>query len=556
MSAAALVGPWPGAAAPEPATACFTGRVVKAEAFRADDGVIMTRVWVRHSDFGRAADVEMLQAGGSVGRERSAYGGYEPLGAGDVGVFTAGDDGGVLRLRAFHRIAGAPGLLTVAPAGNLLAGSNGVPGRFTASDRGEGIPYYVDASVLPAGVSTAQALTALSHALSAWRTNSSLIFTDMGLETFGRGADAVTSHPGAICIQLGDPYNRVGAYMVDVMGVGGRVEGYTDDYASGGEGGRIGAREFYRTVRGYVIVSHTAAGISNLLTYEEVLGHEVGHALGLAHSSNAPALMWPAAHGDGRGASLGTDDVATIRSIYPTNTPPYGYGRVMRIVVGSPPPAIPGVNELMLWGADLQGAPLSIQLTNMTSDYGSFSTSSNRLGYIYAWWSDTDYEVADPLSGEFYDRVHVRWSDGVNLSPPAEVRVVAYYSDSYSESGNSGSDGLPNAWMNTHFGHLDPRVSDSSRAADDADGDGYPNLTEYLIGSNPRDRASNMRIMMLAPAALRWQARMLDLYALEASASLTGRFTRCANPVAPTGGVGVVSVPTNAARFLRMSRIP
>jgi Matrixin len=61
------------------------------------------------------------------------------------------------------------------------------------------------------------------------------------------------------------------------------------------------------------------------LAARELFAHELGHTLGLAHSSenslepNATlrdALMYFAVHNDGRGASLRTDDLAGIRSLY------------------------------------------------------------------------------------------------------------------------------------------------------------------------------------------------------------------------------------------------
>ncbi len=60
--------------------------------------------------------------------------------------------------------------------------------------------------------------------------------------------------------------------------------------------------------------------------YEEVLAHELGHALGIDHPCGSfitcdrvtnEAIMRAYAHGDGRGAALSSDDIAAALSLYP-----------------------------------------------------------------------------------------------------------------------------------------------------------------------------------------------------------------------------------------------
>ncbi len=51
---------------------------------------------------------------------------------------------------------------------------------------------------------------------------------------------------------------------------------------------------------------------------EEVFAHEVGHSLGLGHSTVAQALMRAYAYGDGRGARLSDDERAALAALYGT----------------------------------------------------------------------------------------------------------------------------------------------------------------------------------------------------------------------------------------------
>jgi matrixin len=66
---------------------------------------------------------------------------------------------------------------------------------------------------------------------------------------------------------------------------------------------------------------------------EELFAHELGHTLGLGHSSESrsesnpvlrDALMFAFIHDDGRGARFGSDDLAGIRSLYAPNVPTSG----------------------------------------------------------------------------------------------------------------------------------------------------------------------------------------------------------------------------------------
>jgi hypothetical protein len=94
--------------------------------------------------------------------------------------------------------------------------------------------------------------------------------------------------------------------------------------------GRFDGRTFIRIQGGDVVMND---GIQCLFSrspnaskfMEEVVAHEVGHTLGLGHSSENPnepsallrqALMYYRAHDDGRGARLNSDDVAGLQALY------------------------------------------------------------------------------------------------------------------------------------------------------------------------------------------------------------------------------------------------
>jgi hypothetical protein len=451
----------------------------------------------------------------------------------------------------------APSSLLGSSATNLLVGVDNLPARFLLPDRGEPIVYYVDADYLPAGMTLTQALGAVGNALGAWTNVSSVRYQFGGLQSFGQGADKVLASDGLLRIQLHDHYGSIGG-SGEVLGYGGH--GWTSNNTSSGwtTGGNALGNDFHKTVKGYVVLQHTDVFMQNITNFGEVLCHEIGHTLGLAHSSESPsesnpilsqAVMYYLAHGNGRGATLNSFDTNVIRQVHsPTNTPPYCYDRVMDTISASSLLSIPGVNTVQLRGYDLQGNSLSLSTDGATANNGSFVMANSNL--TFNPHNFVDAPRLDPASGFYYDKVYARYSDGVNASPFIQVRVVSIGFDSYSE-------GISDTWRQTYFGNPNPSIGSNHHAGNDADADGFSNLQEFWLGSSPTNKLSSLATTLLSATNLQFEAKPYELYELYSSTNLT-TWTRQLNPILATNNPCRVTGFTNGGprQFFRVDKIP
>ena len=141
---------------------------------------------------------------------------------------------------------------------------------------------------------------------------------------------------------------------------------------------------------------------------------------------------------------------------------------------------------------------------------GKFSNSGSIISYaIDGYYNDS---TVDNINSDYYDKLEARFSDGVHLSPFFSVRIVGVRGDS---APFAAPDGIPDSWMTTYFGS-----AGGSNASSDEDGDGFDNLSEYQLGTNPADANSQFKIIQYTNQSLKWTSQPFTLYQVEASTNL------------------------------------
>lgn len=191
------------------------------------------------------------------------------------------------------------------------------PARWHEADTST--PVYVDTQAGGHPQFAGGGLTQLSNAAALWSAAGSLRLTN-GVSRTAR-CFSNSENDGRLSVTYGDPCNEI-ADASSTLAIGGA-------YYSSSPQRTINGVTYWRITKGMIVTDNPTSKFSGFTTgcYEEMLVHELGHAIGFGHAAARPAIMYPSISSGCFSrvvsAPLGADDLAGMAAVYPgTGAPP------------------------------------------------------------------------------------------------------------------------------------------------------------------------------------------------------------------------------------------
>lgn len=217
-----------------------------------------------------------------------------------------------------------------APAPAALDGRSGpsfslltsTPARWHEAD--SGTPVYVDSQTGGHPQFAGGGLAQLSNAVAAWSAAGSLRLQN-GVARSAR-CFYNSEYDERISVSYGDPCGEI-SDASSTLAIGGAYYSSIDQRA-------VNGLTYWKITKGMVVVDNPPSKFASFTTgcYEEMLVHELGHAIGFGHAAARPAIMYPSISSGcfsrAVSAPLGADDLAAMASVYPGGAVP-------------PPPPLP-----------------------------------------------------------------------------------------------------------------------------------------------------------------------------------------------------------------------
>lgn len=233
-------------------------------------------------------------------------------------------------LEALATLAGTsvtmPASARVTPAAReavpAVAGANaGTPAAARWHEADWGAPVFVDSMSSGHPLFPGGGFAQLLRAIGLWSGPSALRLLPgviRGPRCFGNTEAA----DGRVSVSYDDPCDEI-ADTSPTLALGGA-------YHSSADVRVVNGQRFWKITKGVVVIDDARAKFTSLSTgcYEEILAHELGHAVGLAHAAATPAVMapWLAPECVHRSESLPlqSPDLTALGSAYPAATPADG----------------------------------------------------------------------------------------------------------------------------------------------------------------------------------------------------------------------------------------
>lgn len=284
------------------------------------------------------------------------------------------------------RASAVGAVLAPAPGGEKSSGSGrdgaaftllspATPARWHEADSGATV--YLDTQSGGHPQISGGGLTQLARAAGMWNAAGSLPLRP-GAQRGPRCFYNNEPNDGRISVTYGDPCGEI-ADESWTLAIGGA-------YYSSIDVRSVKGVSYWKIIKGMIVTDNTEWKYSGMSTgcYEELIAHEIGHAIGFGHAAARPALMYPAITSDcgGRSASipLSSDERAGMAALYPIDAVP------------DPPPDAPtglaasvtGTTVTVTWkaatsGTTPQGYLLYVGTAPGLSNLGMASTNATGL---------------------------------------------------------------------------------------------------------------------------------------------------------------------------------